>query len=85
VRIITSTPSRRERPNAAQMSTTPRPSQRLPNQWVDTPRMGNVSPPVGPWNDSTRMVTIGPYRNTTNRPKNAARPKNAGERRPLTA
>ena len=57
---MTARPSRSERPKAAQMSTTPRPPHRLTNQWVDTPCMGNVSPPVGPWKDSTMIVIIGP-------------------------
>ena len=42
------------------MSTTPRPPQSRENQWVETPCMGKVSPPDGPWNDSTMMVSMGP-------------------------
>ena len=32
----------------------------LANQCSDTPFIGNVRPPVGPWKDSTRIVIIGP-------------------------
>ena len=53
-------PKQAERPNADQMSTTPSPLHKLPNQWIEKPRIGNVRPPVGPWNDSTRIVRIGP-------------------------
>ena len=42
------------------MSTTPSPSHSRENQCVDTPFIGNVRPPAGPWNDSTKMVIIGP-------------------------
>ncbi len=35
-------------------------SNRLPNQCTDTPRIGKVSPPDGPWKDSTTMVMVGP-------------------------
>ena len=35
-------------------------SNRFLNQCTDTPFIGKVSPPDGPWNDSTRMVSVGP-------------------------
>ena len=41
------------------------------NQCSDTPFIGKVSPPSGPWNDSIMMVSVGPYRNSMNSAKNA--------------
>ena len=46
-------------------------AKRLPNQCSETPRIGKVRPPVGPWNDRMVMVMVGPYRKTTNSAKNA--------------
>ena len=43
----------------------PPPSHSFENQWVETPFIGKVMPPSGPWNDSTKMTIIGPYRNST--------------------
>ena len=48
VSTMTAIPSLADRPNAAQMSTTPNPPHSRENQWVDTPFIGNVSPPEGP-------------------------------------
>ena len=42
------------------------------NQWRDTPFIGNVRPPVGPWKDRMKIADMGPYRNNTNSVKNAA-------------
>src|SRR5471032_3316631 len=39
-----------------------------PNQCTENPFIGNVRPPSGPWNESTRMVSVGPYRNRMNSP-----------------
>ena len=69
---ITTRPRRSERQSAPQMSTMPRPAQSLPNQCVETPFIGKVRPPCGPWKLSTRMVSVGPYRKATKRAKNAA-------------
>ncbi len=41
---ITTRPSRRERHRAPQMSTMPTPAQSFPNQWVETPFIGKVTP-----------------------------------------
>ncbi len=60
MQTITTAPSPTERRNAAAMSTTPMPSQSLANQCSETPRIGNVSPPSGPWKLSTKIVIIGP-------------------------
>ena len=60
VRIIAARPSRSERANAPQMSTTPTPAQRRENQCVDIPFIGKVSPPCGPWKLSARIVSVGP-------------------------
>ena len=35
--------------------------------------IGKVRPPCGPWNESTMMVSVGPYRKITNKVKKAAR------------
>ncbi|SMX48524.1 hypothetical protein MAA8898_03976 [Maliponia aquimaris] len=43
-----------------QMSPTARCSNRSWNQCSETPFIAKVSPPRGPWNDSTAMVSVGP-------------------------
>ena len=53
-------PSSRERVNASWMLTIPPPLHNRSNQCSDTPFMGNVRPPVGPWNERTKMTIIGP-------------------------
>ena len=60
VSTITTRPSLIERPKALQMSITPTPSNSDSNQKVEKPRIGKVSPPSGPWKDSTRIEIIGP-------------------------
>ena len=60
VSTITTAPSASERRKAAPMSTTPRPSHSCAYQCSDTPRIGKVSPPSGPWKLSTKIVIIGP-------------------------
>ena len=50
----------------------PPPANSFSNQNRDTPFIGNVSPPCGPWNDSAKIAIIGPYRNSTYAAKNAA-------------
>ncbi len=35
-------------------------SNRFLNQCSETPFIGKVSPPDGPWNDRIRMVSVGP-------------------------
>ena len=42
------------------MSMTPEPRHSVSYQWVEKPWTGKVSPPSGPWKDSTRMVSVGP-------------------------
>ena len=39
--------------------------EQISNQCRLRPRIGKLSPPCGPWNDSTKMHIIGPYRNST--------------------
>src|SRR3990167_5832705 len=73
VHSITATPRPSERHSAAPMSTTPRPSASLENQCSDTPRMGKVSPPSGPWKLRMKMTNMGPYMNSTNSAKKMAR------------
>ena len=60
VTSMAATPRAIERSNEPAKSPTICFSNRLPNQCTDTPCIGKVSPPVGPWNDSTRMVSVGP-------------------------
>ena len=60
VRIITTKPSSSERVNASWISTMPPPFHSRSNQCSDTPFIGNVSPPVGPWNERMKMTIIGP-------------------------
>ena len=48
------------------------PAQRLRNQCSDTPFIGKVMPPSGPWNDRTTMVIVGPYRNSDVEPEHEA-------------
>src|SRR5580704_12314803 len=45
------------------------------NQWNENPFIGKVSPPSGPWNDSTAIVKVGPYRNRMNSPRTLSRTK----------
>ena len=60
VTSMAATPRAIERSKEPEKSPTICFSKRLPNQCTDTPCIGKVSPPVGPWNDSTRMVMVGP-------------------------
>lgn len=53
VTIITMMPSSSERRKAAPRSTMPVPWNSFAIQKVDTPFIGKVRPPCGPWNDST--------------------------------
>ncbi len=41
------------------------------NHRRETPFIGKVSPPVGPWKDNTKIADMGPYRNATNNAKKA--------------
>jgi len=38
----------------------------------DTPFIGNVNPPSGPWNERITMVSIGPYKKSTKAANSAA-------------
>src|SRR6218665_3254818 len=73
VHSITTAPRASERHSAAAMSTTPSPSASWQNQCSDRPRIGKVSPPSGPCRLSMKITSIGPYMNSTNRPKTMAR------------
>ena len=51
VSTMTTRPSLSERLKAAPMSTMPVPENTLPNHTSETPFIGKVRPPSGPWND----------------------------------
>ena len=57
---MVASPSAIERWNEPEKSPTICFSNRLPNQCSDTPRIGKVRPPYGPWKDSITMVIVGP-------------------------
>ncbi len=73
--VVTMTirPSAKDRPNEPQISPTACCSNRSENQCVETPFIGKVNPPCVPWNDRIAIVIVGPYRNSRNSPKKAAR------------
>ncbi len=60
VTIITTSPSQMERVKAAPRSTMPVPANSFEKQCSDTPFIGKVSPPSGPWKDRMKMANIGP-------------------------
>src|SRR5579859_1260266 len=81
VAAITITPSITDRCSAPPISPTACCSNSRTNQRSETPFIGKVRPPSGPWNDRIMMVSVGPYRNSTNTPKNthrASRPYRRG-------
>src|SRR3989344_5402186 len=72
-RLRNASPASTDNTTVHSITATPRPSASLVNQCNDTPRIGNVSPPSGPWKLRMKMTNMGPYMNSTNSAKKMAR------------